>query len=70
MLSLPESINEELTPDFSKAEVQEIKDEVDRENKTTEIEILLEEKDEVQQSYGTNLEKAVYQLRKRRTETL
>ena len=64
MLSLPESINEELTPDFSKAEVQEIKDEVDRENKTTEIEILLEEKDQVQQSYETNLEKAVYQLGK------
>ena len=64
MLSLPESINEELPPDFSKAEVQEIKDEVDRENKTTEIEILLEEKDQVQQSYKTNLEKAVYQLGK------
>lgn len=64
MLSLPDSINEELTPDFSKSEVQEIKDEVDRENKVTEIELILEEKDEVQQSYDTNLEKAVYQLGK------
>lgn len=64
MLSLPDSINEELTPDFSKSEVQEIKDEVDQENKVTEIELILEEKDEVQQSYDTNLEKAVYQLGK------
>ena len=64
MLTLPDSINEELTPDFSKSEVQEIKNAVDEENKTTEIEIMLEEKDEVQQLYETNLEKAVYQLGK------
>ena len=64
MLTLPDSINEELTPDYSKSEIQEIKNEVEEENKTTDIEIILEEKDEVQQSYETNLEKAVYQLGK------
>ena len=64
MLSLPDSVNEELTPDYSKAEVQQIKNEVDEENRTTDIELLLEEKDEVQQSFDTNLEKAVYQLGK------
>ena len=64
MLSLPDSVNEELTPDFSKSEVQQVKDEVDEEKKTTDIEVLLEEKDSVQQSFDTNLEKAVYQLGK------
>lgn len=64
MLSLPDSVNEELTPDFSKSEVQQVKDEVDEEKKTTDIEVLLEEKDSVQQSFNTNLEKAVYQLGK------
>ena len=64
MLSLPDSVNEELTPDYSKSEIQAIKDEVDGEKRTTEIELMLEEKDKVQQSFGTNLEKAVYQLGK------
>lgn len=64
MLSLPDSVNEELTPDFSKSEVQQVKDEIDEEKKTTDIEVMLEEKDSVQQSYNTNLEKAVYQLGK------
>lgn len=64
MLSLPDSVNEELTPDFSKSEVQQVKDEIDEEKKTTDIEVMLEEKDSVQQSFNTNLEKAVYQLGK------
>lgn len=64
MLSLPDSVNEELTPDFSKSEVQQVKDEIDEEKKTTDIEVMLEEKDSVQQSFDTNLEKAVYQLGK------
>lgn len=64
MLLLPEDVNNLLTPDFSKAEIQQIKDEVDEEKKTTDIEVLLEEKDSVQQSFDTNLEKAVYQLGK------
>lgn len=64
MLLLPEDVNNVLTPDYSKAEIQQIKDEVDEEKKKTEIEVLLEEKDSVQQSFDTNLEKAVYQLGK------
>ena len=58
MLSLPDSVNEELTPDFSKSEVQQVKDEIDEEKKTTDIEVMLEEKDSVQQSFNTNLEKS------------
>ena len=64
MLLLPEDVNNVLTPDYSKAEIQQIKDEVDEEKKTTDIEVMLEEKDSVQQSFDTNIEKAVYQLGK------
>lgn len=42
MLQLPEAINEELTPKYSKSEIQAIKDEVDKENKVTDIERALE----------------------------
>jgi len=42
MLQLPAEINEELTPRYSKAEIQSIKDEVDEEKKVTDIERMLE----------------------------
>lgn len=64
MLSLPDSVNEELTPDYSKSEIQQIKDVVDEEKKTTDIEVMLERKDEVQQALDNNLEKVVFQLGK------
>lgn len=42
MLQLPDSLNGELTPDYSKAEIQTIKNEVDEERKITDMEVLLE----------------------------
>lgn len=42
MLQLPDEINEEITPDYSKSEIQAIKDEVDEEKKITDIEVVLE----------------------------
>ena len=42
MLQLPDSINEELTPNYSKADIQAIRDEVAEENKVSEIERMLE----------------------------
>ena len=64
MLSLPDEVNEVLTPDLSKSEIQQLKEDVDEEKKTTDIEVMLEEKDSVQQSLDTNLEKTIYQLGK------
>lgn len=61
MLTLPDEINEMLSPEMSKAEIKEIKNEVDAENKKTDIEVMLEEKDEVQQSLDDTLAKALYQ---------
>lgn len=64
MLQLPDEINEELTPDFSKAEIQAIKDEVDEEKKISDIEVMLEKKDEVQQSLDSLLEQVLFQMGK------
>lgn len=46
MLQLPDAINEELTPAYSKAEIQAVKDEIDEEEKVTDIERYMESKNE------------------------
>ncbi len=55
MLSLPDELNEILTPDLSKAEVQAIKAEVDEEKKTSDIELYLEQQQESQQEQEETL---------------
>ena len=42
MLQLPAEVNAELTPGYSKAEIQSIKDEIDEEKRVTDIERMLE----------------------------
>lgn len=63
MLQLPEEINEELSPGYSKSEVQAIKEEVEAEKKISDIELLIEGEDKGQQELN-NLQKAVRQLGK------
>ncbi|MBQ7067025.1 MAG: hypothetical protein IJN92_09435 [Lachnospiraceae bacterium] len=60
MLQLPDSVNEEITPAFSKSEVQAIKDEVEEEKKTSEIELWLEGTKEGE--FDNNLHKVFHQL--------
>lgn len=64
MLQLPDSINEELTPEYSKAEIQAVKEELDEENKVSDLEVLMEETDQWQQSLDGLLAQAIYQLGK------
>lgn len=45
MLTLPDEINEELSPEYSKADIQAIKDEYAEEMKISDLEVLLEEED-------------------------
>lgn len=61
MLLLPAEINEELSGNYSKAEIQTIREEVDEEKKTSDLEVMLEEKDEGQQGRSA-LGKVLYQL--------
>lgn len=62
MLTLPDSINEQITSDYSKSEIQDIKDEVDAERERTDIEIILEGQNPVQAVMDNNLSKALHQL--------
>lgn len=64
MLQLPDSINEELSPEYSKTEIQAIKDECDEEEKITDLEVMMEKRDEVQQELDGILQKVVYQIGK------
>ena len=45
MLQLPEAMTEELSPDYSKAEIQELKEEMDEEKKISDIELAIEKAD-------------------------
>ena len=68
MLQLPEAIADEITPAFSKSEVLEIKEEIDEEKKTSEIELLLETQDAKVAEQDTNLKKVVWQMLHDNTE--
>lgn len=64
MLLLPDEVNNILTPAYSKAEIQAVKEEVDEEKKISDIEVMLENKDEMQQGMENNLTRAVNQMGK------
>lgn len=62
MLSIPEEIRAEISPNFSKSEIQAIKDEVDEEKKISPMEVYLEGQTEEQSMIEGNLNKALHQL--------
>lgn len=61
MLQLPDAVNEVLTPSYSKAEIQSIKEEVDEEKKVSDIEVCLEASQAPEEG-GTLIERIVRQL--------
>ena len=61
MLTLPESVAEELTPAYSKSEIQAVKEEIESEEKITDIEVILEGEKEEQRDLN-NMEKAINQI--------
>lgn len=61
MLTLPDELTEELSPAFSKTEIQAVKEEVEEETKVTDIEVILEGEKEEQRELN-NLEKGLHQL--------
>jgi hypothetical protein len=58
MLQLPDRLNEELTPEYSKREIQTLKEEMDKEKTISDLEIYAEGKD----SEKTELEQIVYKI--------
>lgn len=67
MLQLPDAINEELNPGMSKSEIQSIKEEMDEENKVSDIELHIEAAGQPA-SEESNIEKAFRQLLKNERE--
>lgn len=61
MLQLPDEINDELTPDYSKSEINAIKSELDEESKISDLEVLCEGKDEAAAGYS-ELEQIIYKI--------
>lgn len=61
MLQLPDEINEEISTDFSKAEIEDIKKEIDEENKISDIEVWMEGTQEEAEKYN-ELGQVMYQL--------
>lgn len=68
MLQLPDAINEELSPNFTKSEVQAIKEEVEEEGKVSDIERMLEMVPEEIQNVDDMLGKAIMALGKEEPE--
>lgn len=75
MLQIPDEINEVLPPTLSKAEIQDIKDEVDAESKVTDIEVEIEKAEAAAVTdktmlppEGSPLEKNLWQLGKEQEE--
>ena len=61
MLQLPNEINEEISADFSKSEIEDIKKEIDEENKISDIEVWMEGTQEEAEKYN-ELGQVMYQL--------
>lgn len=68
MLLLPDGINGEITPAYSKADIQTIRSEVEEEQKVSDLEVLMEGRDEVQEKLENNLQRVLHQLGKDRPE--
>ena len=62
MLQLPDELNEILTPDFSKAEIQAVKEEYDEEQKITDLEVMMEGQEPAQVAMDSTIAKALHQL--------
>ena len=62
MLMLPEWINEEISPDYSKSDIQAIRAEVAEEEKTTDLEILMEEREAIYDRLGNDLQRVLWKL--------
>lgn len=64
MLTLPDIISDEITENFSKEDVRALSAELKEENEVTDLEVMMEETDQVQEKLPSILEQTAYQLGK------
>lgn len=62
MLQLPDAVNEELTPEYSKMEILALKEEVDAEHRISDLEMLAEDEKETTELFDDVLGKTLCQL--------
>ena len=62
MLTLPDSIVEEISPEMTREDIRGIKGEVAEEKNISDIEVMLEEKDQRAEANETLIGKAIYQI--------
>lgn len=62
MLTLPDSIVEEISPEMTREDIRGIKGEVAEEKNISDIEVMLEEKDQRAEENETLIGKAIYQI--------
>ncbi len=62
MLTLPDHVNEILSPEMTKAEIQTVKEEVDEEKKISDIEVAIEGEKQTEISMTNDLERVLHQL--------
>ena len=62
MLTLPDELDEEISADFSKSEILEIKQEYDEEKKISDLEVWAETRVPAQEELDTILEKALHEI--------
>lgn len=68
MLALPDEITDVLTPQMTKEQIIEVRREYQKEQEITDVEVMLEQKDNVQQELENNLERVLYQYLKEHPE--
>lgn len=68
MLTIPDNINEELTPEYSKSEIQAIKEEYDEEQKISDIERMIEPVPNHIAEVDSMLGKAIVELGEKETD--
>lgn len=61
MLTLPAAVNEELTASYTKSEIGMLKEEIEAERDVSDLEVMLEEKNQKQEGFGL-VGKVLYQL--------
>lgn len=61
MLTLPAAVSEELTASYTKSEIGMIKEEIDAERNVSDLEVMMEEKDRMQEKFGL-VGKVLYQM--------
>lgn len=62
MLTLPDHVNEILSPEMTKTEIQTVKEEVDEEKKISDIEVAIEGEKQAAVELQNDLEKVLHQL--------